>query len=542
MAVSRRLWVFGLAGLVGVSGVSWWLGARSQSPDQAAARASEPVASWITVGVEKRVLASTVVVRGDVVPEVSAVVGVPSSVEGSGVVTRVPPPVGGEVLEGLVVVEVSGRPVFVLEGEVPVYRSLQPGMSGADVAQLQAALVRLGFVPETDGVFGEATKQAVTGLYAQAGYVPVASPVTAADVLAAQSALRDAEGALVEAEAVLSRAQAGGAGADVVAAQAALNEALRGVDEAVAARADAVLVAQAGLTGAQNAYSEVLANPESTQADRDAAYQLLVQAQTGLAAAQRQGDAAMVAAQERVTVASAQLRDAKRANDVAASQAARDAALQSRDQAAITFVTVSAAAGPTVAQGEVVFVPRMPARVQAAVSVLGPVDAGGGEFGGGAAGLVTLAAGDLVVMSAVRAGDEGFVRVGMPVELLDETTGRVFAGRVESIAETAVLDVSGVMSRPAVIVADDELPGELAGANLRVTLTAAASEGEVLVVPLAAVSTSADGTTRVSVLDDGAENPVDVEVEVGISADGFVAVTPVNDGELTVADRVVVGR
>jgi len=542
MAVSRRLWVFGLAGLVGVSGVSWWLGARSQSPDQAAARASEPVASWITVGVEKRVLASTVVVRGDVVPEVSAVVGVPSSVEGSGVVTRVPPPVGGEVLEGLVVVEVSGRPVFVLEGEVPVYRSLQPGMSGADVAQLQAALVRLGFVPETDGVFGEATKQAVTGLYAQAGYVPVASPVTAADVLAAQSALRDAEAALVEAEAVLSRAQAGGAGADVVAAQAALNEALRGVDEAVAARADAVLVAQAGLTGAQNAYSEVLANPESTQADRDAAYQLLVQAQTGLAAAQRQGDAAMVAAQERVTVASAQLRDAKRANDVAASQAARDAALQSRDQAAITFVTVSAAAGPTVAQGEVVFVPRMPARVQAAVSVLGPVDAGGGEFGGGSSGLVTLAAGDLVVMSAVRAGDEGFVRVGMPVELLDETTGRVFAGRVESIAETAVLDVSGVMSRPAVIVADDELPGELAGANLRVTLTAAASEGEVLVVPLAAVSTSADGTTRVSVLDDGAENPVDVEVEVGISADGFVAVTPVNDGELTVADRVVVGR
>ena len=86
---NRRIWVIGLAALVMVSGVSWWLGARAQSPQQAAARASEPKASWITAAVERRVLASTVVLRGDVKPEVSLQVAAPSSVEGVAVVTRV---------------------------------------------------------------------------------------------------------------------------------------------------------------------------------------------------------------------------------------------------------------------------------------------------------------------------------------------------------------------------------------------------------------------------------------------------------------------
>ena len=62
------LWGAGLAGLIAVSGVSWWLGSRAQSPEQAAARASEPEASWIAVPVEFRELAATVVVRGGCSP------------------------------------------------------------------------------------------------------------------------------------------------------------------------------------------------------------------------------------------------------------------------------------------------------------------------------------------------------------------------------------------------------------------------------------------------------------------------------------------
>jgi multidrug efflux pump subunit AcrA (membrane-fusion protein) len=93
-----------------------------------------------------------------------------------------------------------------------------------------------------------------------------------------------------------------------------------------------------------------------------------------------------------------------------------------------------------------------------------------------------------------------------------------------------------------VIEATEALPDSLAGVNLRVTITAASSETEALVVPLAAVSSTAGGATRVSVLAAGRSAPVDVAVKVGISADGFVAVEPVESGGLSEGDQVVVGR
>ncbi len=374
MSKRRWMWLLALLVLAASSGLSWWLGARSQSPEQAAARAEPPPASWITAPVEERVLASTVVMRGDVRASSSVVVDVPSSVEGSGVVTRLPPSVGSEVAEGSLVVEVSGRPVFVLQGDVPAFRSLGPGMSGSDVRQLQLALTRLGFVPDLDGSFGRATAAAVKAFYVSAGY-----------------------------------------------------------------------------------------------------------SETSL----------------------------------------------------VPF-------------GEVVFVPSFPARVQTAVEVLGRVGAGGsGEGDSGRSGgsaLVTVAAGELTVSTAVRAGDEGLLRVGMAVELLDEVSGEIYPGVLGEIAAAPTVDASGQMSRAATVVPDAPLPGSLAGANVRVTVTTAASDGEVLVVPLAAVSASADGSTRVSVLADGEVDPVDVPVTTGVSADGFVAVEPVEAGGLQAGDRVVVGR
>jgi multidrug efflux pump subunit AcrA (membrane-fusion protein) len=527
------------------STVSWWLGTRTQSPSQAAARAKEPLASWVTASVERRILASTVVLRGDVRPEVSLVVGVPSSVEGAGVVTRLPAVVGSEVAEGSLVLGVSGRPVFVLRGDVPVYRSLKPGMSGADVAQLQAALVRLGFAPETSGVFGEATKVAVSKFYAAAGFEPIPSATTTADVSAAEQALRQADTGLTAAEDALVKAKAGGTGSVVAAAQAGLNQANRALVDAQASRDEAVKNAQVALTNAQHVYDAAVANPGSSQADRDAALAGLVQAQTGLAAATRHGDDTVAAAADQVRVASLQLSEAKKANDVQAAQAARDNAVASRDAAAAALAALAASTGPTVAQGEMVFIPTAPARVQSAVTSLGPIGApaaAGSAPGVDASSLVTLAAGDLVVSTAVRAGDEGLVRVGMPVELLDETTNTRYPGKLSTIADTPTTDASGTLSRTATVVPNRPLPASLAGTNLRVTITAAASDGEVLVVPLSAVSSTAAGATRVSVLEPGTVNPVDVAVTAGISADGFVAVTPTDPAGLKAGDLVVVGR
>ena len=62
----------------------------------------------------------------------------------------------------------------------------------------------------------------------------------------------------------------------------------------------------------------------------------------------------------------------------------------------------------------------------------------------------------------------------------------------------------------------------------------------LLVVPLAAVSSAADGSTRVQVkLADGGLRVT--QVDVGVSADGFVEVRPTGDAELRPGDAVVAG-
>jgi hypothetical protein len=55
-------------------------------------------------------------------------------------------PAAGEVFrQGQVLYHVSGNPVILLYGTVPAYRTLSDGMKGADVRELNAALVSLGY-------------------------------------------------------------------------------------------------------------------------------------------------------------------------------------------------------------------------------------------------------------------------------------------------------------------------------------------------------------------------------------------------------------
>ena len=57
----------------------------------------------------------------------------------------------GSVLEnGSVVARIDEEPVVVLEGDIPMYRTLRDGVEGADVEQLEAALVALGYDPDGD--------------------------------------------------------------------------------------------------------------------------------------------------------------------------------------------------------------------------------------------------------------------------------------------------------------------------------------------------------------------------------------------------------
>jgi multidrug efflux pump subunit AcrA (membrane-fusion protein) len=62
----------------------------------------------------------------------------------------------------------------------------------------------------------------------------------------------------------------------------------------------------------------------------------------------------------------------------------------------------------------------------------------------------------------------------------------------------------------------------------------------VLVVPVAALSSAADGQARVEVQNDDG-TLTSVPVEAGLSTEGFVEVTPVGVAELNEGDLVVVG-
>jgi hypothetical protein len=110
-------------------------------------------------------------------------------------------------------------------------------------------------------------------------------------------------------------------------------------------------------------------------------------------------------------------------------------------------------------------------------------------------------------------------------------------GEIARIGELEADPATG--ARGHAVTVTGQLDERLAGAEVRLTVAAATTGGEVLVVPLSAVYTDAAG--RVSVLRlarDGSQQVV--EVTPGVSGDGHVAVTPV-DRNLTAGDQVVVG-
>ncbi len=176
--MKRRTIAILVVAVVVVAALAGWLaGHFIQSPAEAAARRSAPPASPILVPAEERLLSTDIVTRGTArFGSAQVLTLVPSELKsGRQIVTGLPED-GTELAEGDVVLTVSGRPVFLLEGGEPSYRDLGPGIVGEDVRQLERALKRLGFDPgPADGVYDAGTEAAVAELYGAASYEPVQS-------------------------------------------------------------------------------------------------------------------------------------------------------------------------------------------------------------------------------------------------------------------------------------------------------------------------------------------------------------------------------
>ena len=157
------------------AGSGWVAGQRVKSPDQVAFEAEPPAPSLITVGVQLVELSADVIVRADVGYDD------PVSLKLSGALGGLPPVLvvtaapdrSAEIIEGSVAIEISGRPVFLLEGEIPVFRDLRPKAVGPDVLQLEEALARLGYFDgEPDQEWDRDTGTAAAAWYESRGYEP----------------------------------------------------------------------------------------------------------------------------------------------------------------------------------------------------------------------------------------------------------------------------------------------------------------------------------------------------------------------------------
>ncbi len=557
----RRVgWLVAGLVLVGVPAAAYEAGQRVRSPAQAAADAAPPIPSVITAPVERRVLTDAVVFRGDVIAAGAVEVGAPSlSAETVPVVTDVRVGVGDPVVEGAVLVVVSDRPVLVLEGLVPAYRSLGPASRGLDVAQLQDGLARLGFDvgDDEDGVFGAGTQAAVAAWYREAGFEPVpSSPDDTVKLAEALAGVDAAERALAGAQEALADGRQVDPGA-VAQSEVALGQSQRALNSARDTSTRAIQAADGAVSAARREVDRLVADPLATAEQISAARQVLAVAEADRARIGGEQAGLVADAEDGLRLAELAYETALEPPDVDALRRGVVDAEAALTAAQRSYFLVSVSAGVTVPRGEVVFVPELPARVSSSNAVIGASVGGGagagptgseagalGAGGGGASSpgsaLLGLSIGSLEVRGGISAGDRPLVQEGAVAVLDVEVTGDRFDAVVAEIAEEPVAGPAGGLEHEVVLDPATEIPDGLLGANLRVTIAAASTDGPVLVVPLAAVSAKADGTLRVTVLRaDGVQ--VEVPVEAGLSAVGYVEITPIGPGGLAEGDRVVIG-
>ncbi len=151
---------------------------RFVSPAQIAARSAPPPPTLITARVRSGTLPDVTQLQatasaGNVVP-----VSAPGDLGGSlPVVTAVKVAAGQTVGPGQLLVCVAQQPVFVFAGVIPAFRAIQPGMTGPDIAELQAGLAAAGYGSGSDpsGVYGPGTAAAILALFKANGVTPVMS-------------------------------------------------------------------------------------------------------------------------------------------------------------------------------------------------------------------------------------------------------------------------------------------------------------------------------------------------------------------------------
>ncbi len=366
----------------------------------------------------------------------------------------------------------------------------------ADVAAKQAALEALLADPAS---FAPAIAAARADLAAAAA--------RANDVhLSGVQAIADAQAALSAAPAALDAARAQAAAADSLAASD-------------------VVAKTAHLNNLKGA---VVPTPaDIAAAERELAVAVATAAAARLTADRALADATSAAAD---TAADARVK----ASDVTVNeQAVTNATLAAVSRATITDLAAQEAdrvkrrAGVQVPADEVVFVANGPVRL--AELLVGKGD----QLLGG---IMKISDAVVHIEGTLAVSEAGLVTPGMAVKIEEPDLGISTDGSVTVIA--AAPGTNGVDGFHVFVeIAVPAPPPNLVGASVRLTIPVESTNGEVLAVPLSALTLGPDGSSRVQ--RDRGGTAEFVRVTAGLSADGYVEITAIS-GNLEAGDLVVV--
>lgn len=137
-----------------------------RSPAQLAADSKPPSYTKLTTKVTEGVATQIFTFQGEITDG-----NVRSYTPASGVVTALAAEVGSSIGPGTLLASVNDRPIFYLQGEIPMLRDINPGDTGADVARLKAALAPWGSLT-ANATYDYSTVIALRNLYKQAGVTP----------------------------------------------------------------------------------------------------------------------------------------------------------------------------------------------------------------------------------------------------------------------------------------------------------------------------------------------------------------------------------
>ncbi len=308
-------------------------------------------------------------------------------------------------------------------------------------------------------------------------------------------------------------------------------ESPEGTADSVRSARSGVAAAEEGVASAERSLQSAAAGPsEVERVQNDIAVRA---AERELATARAGGDAAAIAAAEDALQLARVQRDAALApRNTGGEQAALDAA---RQQLSESFELLEEAETGTLAflpVSEVLYLDELPRRVDEVMVERGTIVSSAAMLVSGAT---------LAITASAAESDATLLTVG-DVATLAMPDGGELEATITSVEPREAEGGESAESGPRydVVLAPVNPTAEqvdaLRGQNLRVTISIGATDGEVLAVPLAALTAGPGGESRVEVVD-GDDTRL-VEVETGLSAEGFVEIT----GDIAEGDRVVVGR